>query len=765
MSERQHTRVIVMVHSHIKAAPFNGVIDLSPDVIALDTSKVIKGVGGFGITLVPRHNYFNYLFPNDVVNIYIDPGDGKRGFIRTMMGYIDRIDRTEGVDQNGAVSTVFKITGTDFAKAIDKTEIYFNPHLTDRPEFRSFFGGPNVAGSALRSRGLVAHGTPADIVENMLELLLGFGGQWVLPDVYPKTGLNINRQNRRQRAVNRVSDRFKDLLQTALAGTGSDDFQQDPLSDPNFIPTLTKALNDANQKINQGGVIPATADGTLAKQAAISEILASDSSLLAFHNIMLETNGKQSFPFSLLDLLDMSFIEHQAIDGYVSSAAIWQGQGTLASLLFSYSNEMVNELCFDLRPVSADEDSLNNSVDYSKDEDDCGGINVHGTAFMPPSVSAVKYEPAVVFREYPYSVVEGLDLTNYFVLGSGVGFVPFGPVFSLNPKQDGNGGDAHRYLFDYGTGINPEPCLFDQTSKPVKILDTIAITSQDTTGSNLGRSDHEIFNLTSIYANDVNMRNWKYILRDFSPIFTPVSCARHGLRTRDLNTRFANYGRDHLCDKVGSAVDNSTIRRNLIRWALLIDHWYQHNAEYLSGTINLRGMPEIRVGYRLDWIDRHESYYVEAVNHQWQYPGALRTSIKVSRGQRNDNFPAYVPPVVASASDAIAANIGPSATAIANAVSVALSNSLLDPDSSSKRGGNRNDDGRLADFFPIKDTRATSYSTQGEAKFQDENTGDNSPNADRGQNAEYAQQFAKRTSTSSPTTQAGVTNTGNTSVT
>jgi len=84
----------------------------------------------------------------------------------------------------------------------------------------------------------------------------------------------------------------------------------------------------------------------------------------------------------------------------------------------------------------------------------------------------------------------------------------------------------------------------------------------------------------------------------------------------------------------------------LIRWALMLDHWYQHNIEYLNGTMALRGMPDIRVGYRLDVYERRESYYVEGVTNNWEFPGPLTTTLAVSRGQRNDPLPVYEKPAL-----------------------------------------------------------------------------------------------------------------------
>ena len=74
---RQHTRVKVLVHSHIEASPpvrtgIPGSVDCSADCITLSTSKAIKSGGSASVVLVSRFNYINYIFPNDWINIYID---------------------------------------------------------------------------------------------------------------------------------------------------------------------------------------------------------------------------------------------------------------------------------------------------------------------------------------------------------------------------------------------------------------------------------------------------------------------------------------------------------------------------------------------------------------------------------------------------------------------------------------------------------------------------------------------------------------------
>src|SRR5574343_1904936 len=114
---RQHTQAIVVCHSHIT----EGRLNLSPYVINITTNKSIKSVGTASFTLVAEKNWLNYIFPNDIINIYFNPNDGVRGITRTFMGYVDRIERTESVNSDtGEIVTVFNIQASDFSKSIEK---------------------------------------------------------------------------------------------------------------------------------------------------------------------------------------------------------------------------------------------------------------------------------------------------------------------------------------------------------------------------------------------------------------------------------------------------------------------------------------------------------------------------------------------------------------------------------------------------------------------------------------------------------------------
>ena len=691
-TERYHTRVIVRVASHHGGPDHPGgqVIDLSKDCIAFQTSKNTKARGRFQLQLVPRRNYLNLVFPNDVVNIYVDPGDGKTGFTRLMFGYVDRVERQESVDDNGAVQTRYTIIGSDFQKAVDQTLLYFNGYLKQKLDERfvrtlTGAGRPafsNTSGIALRNQGLTAVGTPADFVENMLRVLLGFAQQWQLPDTYARTQQNL--QNARSRRVQKAKDRLPTAVTKLIAKFGHDPEQID--KDIEAIITKAEQLlrqEDDLQKLKSVSKFAGFAQ--IAAQTA--ESISQNAALLAFR-AAVQAEQDPSLPTGIFDLLNLDFIESLCIDGFNQSAGIWTtGSGTsLGQFVYGHSNEIVNELIFDLRPISDGADGLVAGL-YARNEDELG-INVNGTEDMPATVPGVRYEPAVIFREYPYSTIDKYDLSNIAVVspgpgenpGSGInaGLIRFGPVFSLGVNVEG------RKTYTYPKAIHPEEENFPKGAIPIKHIDVVVIKNTDVTQSALGRSDEDVVNVLQLYANSPTPTvQYRDQIGNFCPILNHISIARHGFRVREVNTSFAN-----LVKNDGTAFR----RKNLVRWQMLMDHWYQHNIEYLTGTISLRGRPDIRCGYRIDWEDRNESYYIEGVSHSWQYPGPLETTVEVSRGQRNDPFPVYIPPVFTNDKG----------------------------DTMQSTSGDRSRDGRLALFFPVRDTKATLGATNRDEQWLSE---------------------------------------------
>ena len=172
---RYRTTCKVLVDSHV-----TGKHNVSQDVVGMSISKNIKGIGQAKFALVARNNYLSYIHPGDYINIYFDTNDGA-GWTRTFFGMVDRVEETYKVDNKGTPKTSYTIYCSDFQKAFERTNIYFNPHVVGREDFAGEqFGVVNVGGLALMTKGIRASGSPADIVKNLLILMYGFGSQFVL---------------------------------------------------------------------------------------------------------------------------------------------------------------------------------------------------------------------------------------------------------------------------------------------------------------------------------------------------------------------------------------------------------------------------------------------------------------------------------------------------------------------------------------------------------------------------------------------------------
>jgi hypothetical protein len=630
----------------------DGKIDCSLDVVNCSTSKTIKGGGHSSFALVPRKNYMNYIFPGDWVNIYFDPGDG-RGFIRTFFGFVDRVERSITVSAEGVPNTSFQISCTDFTKAFAQTNIYFNPHISERKDFIGLFSGTkNLAGAALRARGISCYGTPADIVMNLANLLLGFGAQFIMPPRYPDMGTSSDyfRRTRLKWVKSRFTKEVQELIgndtvtqwlektkgiakayKGLLRKGAVDEVSTEILDNPAF-----SSLKEKKAIIDQLNKITADYMSVGSTNEEEADILLMDLVVRALGiepgeiQVAVEIENLLS-KRHLLDLIDFSFVEYEAIDGSIVSTPIWTQQGSLWSIMNSYSNDVVNELFCDLRPLS---------LDYQN-----SGIAAGGYAFDPDehqfslsdvtfNTQPVHYVPALILREYPFSTIEAVNVFAK-VLDVDIFNIYVGAVFSKNPGNTGRVvNNLTRPLNDYIYDSNPK-------AKAYKHLDVVAINVKDIISENVGRSDHDICNLMEIYSDGFMGKHAKFMTQDLQPICTPISVARYGLRVRTYETRFARFSSKLQANQ---GVDSVGTRYKLARWIIMLDHWYQHAAEYLNGTMTTRAFPEIRVGYRLDVADRHESYYVEGVNHQWHYPEPMTTTLTLSRGQRYDPYPVYIKP-------------------------------------------------------------------------------------------------------------------------
>lgn len=715
---RYHSRLIAVVHSWQPGPP----IDLSADIIACSVSKQTKRVGSWSLTVAPRINWFNAVFPNDTVNIYYDPGDGVSGWTRVMFGFVDRVARAEAVvDENGRVSTAFVISGSDFMKAVDRTEILFRPELALRSDWkldeRFFFN--NIGGMGMMFRGASGRGSPDIIVEGLLASMMGYGAQWQLPPSYPPRSNVLAARNKRvQKARKRITSDIYKALQV--------------LGFEKLVGATAGSQSSLNDKLRALYAIVFSKNPDKTKAKAIATVKDSTLAITSYVNVVGDLSSDSNG--SVYDIMDPSFTEGLCIDGYADAAAIWQSEGALSNLVYKWSNEHVNEVIFDLRPVASNDghgDSLSGRAGfadsgsgttstYSRGADDLG-INVRGNGAQGAEVAGVKYVPTMIMREHPYSTVPGLDLFNYKVLNTfPVGPLNFGPIFSQQPT---NTDPVTRVLYDYSAhglarGISSAPEMYMDDAKPIKHLDVARVNLDEMTRMDVSRGDADVYNMFVMYQT-LYPTATRYNLPDYLPIFNLASIARDGVRMREITTNYAGWTKQS-----GNGKLNKNIPFNLIRWATMIEHWYQHNAEFLTGQITMRPRADIRVGYRLDIPERAESYYVESVSHTWEKGsnGEVKgaTTLQVARGQRTDPFPIYIPPSLGKKADVTPQALDSELDIAATAREVLAANQVAGAFS-----GNRTKTGRLARFFPVRSTQA---STRAHGGFETDLAGGTGPN-------------------------------------
>lgn len=560
---RYRTKVKVRIDSHDQRNP----IWISDDVVSVSVGKTIKGAGQANLMILPRVNYMNLIRPNDYINIYFNIGDGE-GWTRTFFGFVDRIEETYSVSQDGAPRTQYDILCTDFYKIFEKTNIYFNPHLAGRPDLSGeFFGTPNIGGLALMTSGVRVHGSPADIVVNLLLLLLGFGTQFSLPPGYNPRFKDVFRARRAQFIQNRLGETARAALEEAGG------FQQ--LQAQIRAEEQGTAQDLANSGVGQSDRVNSllrergitnTAERERILQSASAGDVDRVAALLAdtrLRNTLVtsdpgrshdEDRGtldilRSSLPeatASLLDVIDIfSFVERTAIDGYHDGYTIWQQQGPLITFVNSMSHEIINELIFDLRPVVESEAGQHVSASYSREPDELEG-NLPGP---DGGRTGITHVPAMIMREYPFSTIDGIDLRGANIQLDGqegeIGIVYFGEIFADRVNEPGR----HSIRIP-NINVSDRRAGRGNILAP-KSLDVAVVHEEEIVKTTLGRSDHEHVNMFEFYSDALLGQDQRFFMHDLLPIVTPVHVMRHGLRVRSLTTRFARFSLA-VADRVGA---------------------------------------------------------------------------------------------------------------------------------------------------------------------------------------------------------------------
>lgn len=562
---RYHTRIKVIVHSHNHDEP----IYLSDDVVSCQTSKNIKGIGRANLALTPRKNYLNLLYPNDVINIYFDTGNGQ-GWTRTFLGYIDRVEEEHKIEKDGSAHSVYHVIASDFQKVVEKTQVYFNPELSGRRDISgSDFATVNIGGLAMLMKGLQVSGSPADCVLSLLMLQLGYGSQWILPDSYRPYIDERFRQLRQEYAQNRLLNtvknrlsvetynRLKQLVEsgelerlrenaTAQAAqqqqsrTSTEEQVQNSLNDPTFgnsfrgaNPNAPSELDDLSRAIFSRDLNEAIR-GTDGNGEDLSTVAAP---VNGYFNTFSNDGATGASILDIMNIVD--FVERKTIEGYALDTSVWDRQGPLSQIVRSVSNETINELFYDLRPMNVDGE-LQEGTEWDRTSDEIGG-NLPDES---TDNAGVRMVPAVIMREYPFNTIRNIDASNVVLERSAestesattLGVVWFGAIFSNRPNEPG------RHIVSIPT-LNAEDRVSERAGDfGDKHLDVAVISETEITASRLGRSDNDHFNLLGMWSDNLLGVAHKFFMKDFSPIITPIHITRHGLRVREVSTRFARFG-------------------------------------------------------------------------------------------------------------------------------------------------------------------------------------------------------------------------------
>ena len=553
---RYRTTCKVIIDSHN-----SGRLDVSSEVLSIAASKTVQGMGQAKLSLTPRANYLNHIQPNDYINIYFNIGDGA-SWTRTFFGFVDRSEEAYKVDKNGVPQTLYNIYCSDFQKGFDKTQIYFNNQMALRSDFSGeAFGGINVGGLALFTKGIEHFGSPVDVVRSMYLMILGYGSQFILPHTYNissgvATSLRANREEylrgRLSKNANAAILAEKDLaglrakIEAEVDGIVS---EANGLEKQEEVLALLQKNGIAPAEVTSGQIDfrdPRRA-GQFRKilyqrrlqKTLDAEIGGKGQPLDALLVGALEQLSSPSA--SLLDVVDLfNFMEYDAIDGWTTSTGIFQGQGGLGSIAKSWSNHAVNELFYDLRPRIVDEDDGLASAGnlYSREPDD-----IEGNLAEDGTEGGIQLIPSVIMREFPFGTIpaiDGIDIKLSLKTTEGnatLGSIPIGALFSDGPSVPG------RQQISFPV-IAHSSRAEGANYHTVKKLDVAVIDSTEIISHNFSRSDQLHINLFEVEAVDFIQSDYKFHVSDIIPMLSPIHVMRNGLRVKKAVSAYARLTRE-----------------------------------------------------------------------------------------------------------------------------------------------------------------------------------------------------------------------------
>lgn len=167
--------------------------------------------------------------------------------------------------------------------------------------------------------------------------------------------------------------------------------------------------------------------------------------------------------------------------------------------------------------------------------------------------------------------------------------------------------------------LRPTPFNEDDWSN----LYTHEVTDVDIIDEDLGRSDHENYNMF-LAKPKLNIFGETPYGAMVKPRFNAENIKRHGISFLDVAVEGLFDGQN-LTDAVVKSGENlsDTLKR-----------WYENNVNYENGSITLHGNGKVKVGQRIYNKDTGMVYYVESVSQNFTNYGEWKTPVSVSRGQK-----------------------------------------------------------------------------------------------------------------------------------
>ena len=149
--------------------------DIQKDILSFEFTKLLAQPSGtFTLQLTADTNWKRKVFPNDWVLVYLS-NEGVESL--RMFGNIDRVSQFTTKNDKGLLETNYIISGRDFGKVFDTTNIWFNP--------------TNAVRMLLETQ--ILKGNPTELIDNLLKVFLGGKitsatireqpqlNQWVIP--------------------------------------------------------------------------------------------------------------------------------------------------------------------------------------------------------------------------------------------------------------------------------------------------------------------------------------------------------------------------------------------------------------------------------------------------------------------------------------------------------------------------------------------------------------------------------------------------------